>query len=114
MEDVAAADRVPGDHGDHRLGGAPDLDLQVEHVEAAHAALVAVTVVAPDPLVAAGAERFRPGAGQDDHADLGVVPGHVEGLAQLEECFRTEGVADLGTVDRDLGDPVMVSYQMSS
>src|SRR5439155_3991890 len=54
----------------------------------------------------AGAEGLGAGAGQDDDPDLRVVPGLVEGVAQLEERCRPEGVSDLGTVDRDLGDPV--------
>ena len=33
MQDVSAADRVPGDLGDHRLRESPDLDLEVEDVE---------------------------------------------------------------------------------
>ena len=55
---VPAADRVPGDHRDHRLGQPADLHLEVEHVEPADAVVVAVAVVAAHALVAAGAERL--------------------------------------------------------
>ena len=63
VQDVPAADRVAGNRGDHRLGQAADLDVQVADVEAADALLgdlvvADVAVVAADPLVAAGAERL--------------------------------------------------------
>ena len=79
VEHMAAADRVARHHGDDRLGRAPDLDLEVEDVEAADALLrdlvvADVAVVAADALVAAGAEGLVALAGEDDHADLGVVP----------------------------------------
>src|SRR4029077_9570500 len=73
VKDVAAADRITGHHGDHRLGQPSDLDLEVEHVEAARAFGVDVAVVSANPLVAAGAERFSASAGEDDHPDLRVV-----------------------------------------
>ena len=37
LEHMAATDRVAGHHGHHGLRGAPDLDLEVEHVEPADA-----------------------------------------------------------------------------
>ena len=108
---MAAADRVAGDHRDDRLGQAADLDVQVADVEAADALLgdlvvADVAVVAADPLVAARAEGLGPGAGEDDRADLGVVARAGEGVAQLGQGLRPEGVADLGAVDRDLRDPL--------
>ena len=103
---MAAADRVAGDHRDHRLRQAADLDVQVADVEAADALLgdlvvADVAVVAADPLVAARAEGLVAGAGEDDRADLDVVAGATERVAQLGERLRPEGVADLGPVDRD-------------
>ena len=61
VQDVAAADRVAGDHRDDRLRQAADLDVQVADVEPADALLgdlvvADVAVVAADPLVAARAE----------------------------------------------------------
>ena len=63
VQDVAAADRVAGDHRDHRLRQAPDLDVEVADVEPADALLrdlvvADVAVVSADALVAAGAERL--------------------------------------------------------
>ena len=79
VEDVAAADRVAGDHRHHRLRQPPHLHLQVGDVEAAErGALGDVAGVAADRLVAAGAERLRPLAGEDDHADLGVLAGQLQ------------------------------------
>ena len=80
MQDLAAADRVAGHGGEHRLRQAADLHVQVADVEAADALLgdlvvADVAVVAADPLVAAGAEGLVAGAGEDDRADVGVVAG---------------------------------------
>src|SRR5262249_3112783 len=63
-------------------------------------------VVAADLLVTARAEGLSAGAGQDDHADPWVVASDVEGVAELEQCSGPEGVADVGAIDRDLGNPV--------
>ena len=65
-----------------------------------------VAVVAADLLVAAGAEGLVAGAGEDDRADVEVVAGLGEGVAELGQGRRPEGVAALGPVDRDLRDPV--------
>src|SRR5919201_489916 len=57
VKDVAAPDRVAGDHRDDRLGQAADLDLEIEDIEPAPAARVDVAVLAPHALIAARAER---------------------------------------------------------
>jgi hypothetical protein len=49
--------------------------LQVEHVQARHAVGADVAGVAAHALIAAGAERQVALAGEDDHADLGVLAG---------------------------------------
>src|SRR6202043_600376 len=100
------ADRVAGDHRDHRLGRAADLDVQVGDVEAPHATgLALVAGVAADALIAPRAERVGALAGQHDHADRGVLAGPGERLGELDHRLRAKGVADLGAVDRDLRDP---------
>ena len=86
MEDVPAADRVARDHGHDRLGQAPDLDLEVEHVEPADAGRVAVAVVPADALVTAGAERLGPLAGEHDHPDRRVVAGQLEARASARRA----------------------------
>ena len=111
VQDVAAADRVAGDHRHDRLRQAADLDVEVADVESPDALLgdvvvADVAVVAADPLVAARAEGLVAGAGEDDRADLEVVARAVEGVAQLGQRLRPEGVADLGAVDRDPRDPI--------
>ena len=88
MQHVTAADRVARDHRDDRLRKPADLHLQIEHVEAPDALVVAVAVVAADALVAARAERLGTLAGEDDDADLRVVAGDLERVAQLEQRLR--------------------------
>ena len=83
--------------------------MQVADVEAADALLgdlvvADVAVVAADPLVAAGAERFVAGPGEDDRRDLDVVACARERVAKLGQRLRAERVVDLGPVDRDPGD----------
>src|SRR3984885_719402 len=107
VEDVTAADRVTGDHRHHGLRQPPHLHLQVGDVEAAErGALGDVAAVAPDRLVAAGAERLRALAGEDDRADLGVLACQLQRGRDLDQRLRAEGVQHLWPVDRDLGDPV--------
>src|SRR5205807_6320572 len=104
VQDVPAADRVPGDHRHHRLRQPADLDLEVEDVETADAVVADVAVVAADALVAAGAERLRTFAREHDHADGGVAPGPLEGVLELEERAGPERVPHLGATDRELCD----------
>ncbi len=106
MQHVPAADRVAGDHRDDGLGQPPDLDLEIEDVQATDALLVHVAVVAANPLVPAGGEGERSLAREDDDADRGVVTGGVERRDQLSRGERTERVPDLRACDRDLRDPV--------
>src|SRR3954454_4522620 len=111
VQHVSAADRVAGDHGHDGLRQAPDLYVQVGDVEAAHAALgggvlVHVAGVAAHALVATRAECERSLAGEDDHADVEVLAGPLEGVGDLDQRLRAEGVAHLGAVDRDLRDPL--------
>ena len=58
--------------------------------------LADVAGLAADLLVAAGAEGFVAVAGEDDHADVGVVAGEREGVDQLgqgrgRKALRTSG-----------------------
>ena len=85
--------------------------MEVADVEAADAAggdlvVADVAVVAADPLVAARAERVVAGTSEDDRADLEVVAGPVEGVAELAQGRRPERVVDVGAVDRNPGDAV--------
>ena len=111
MQDVSPTHGVPGDHGDDRLGQATDLDLQVGDVEAPHGAGLArlgeVARVPADVLVPAGAERLGALARQDDDADRAVLAGVGQGVGHLHKRLGAERVVHLGTVDRDLGDPVL-------
>ena len=121
VQHVAAADRVPGDHRHHGLGQAADLDVQVGDVKAPRAGGVRITggvlgEVAGVPahaLVAAGAERLRPLAGEHDHPDLEVLVGLRERARDLDHGQRPERVAHLGPVDRDLRDPPVGSLDFS-
>ena len=101
---MSAADRVTRHHGDDRLGKTPDLDLEVEHVEASDPGRVPVAVIAADALVTARAERLGSRAGEHDDPDRRVVARHLEGACKLEERGRPERIAHLGPVDGQLGD----------
>ena len=83
MQDVTAADGVPRNHGDDRLGQPPDLDLEIKDVQPSDPLLVPVSVVSSDPLVSTGTEGVRALAGEDDHPDLGIVSGPLERLREL-------------------------------
>ena len=62
--------------------------------------------VAPDALVAARAEGERALTGKDDHAHRGVLARPLERVRDLDQRLRAERVANLGPIDRDLGNPV--------
>ena len=106
MKDVTAAHAPARHHGDDGLRAGADLALQVENVEARRAVVTHIAARPADLLVAARAEGLFAHAGQDDDADVCVVAGVVERAAHLHHRLRTEGVVNLGTVDRDLGDTV--------
>src|SRR5204862_620146 len=81
VQHMPAADGVAGHHRHHRLGHAADLLLYIEDVEARDLLLrIDVAALAAHALIAAGAERLRAFAGEDDDADLGIVARHVESL----------------------------------
>src|ERR671910_1616181 len=102
MEDVAAADRIAGDHRHHRLGQPADLDLEVEDVQPADAALVDVAVVAPDLLVPAARERLGSLTRQDHHTHRRIVSRDVERPRQLANRERAERVPNLRPGHGDL------------
>ena len=78
VQHVAAADRVARDLRDHRFRQVADAHVQVEHVEARHAVGADVAALAAHALIAAGAERVRPFAGEDHDADRRVVARVIE------------------------------------
>ena len=109
MEDLTAADGVPGDHRDDGLGQPADLHVQIGDEEPADAPLPDLVLpdiagITPGLLVAARAEGQRSFAGQDDDADLGILSGDGERVGQFLDRLRPERVANLRAVDRDLGD----------
>src|ERR687896_3253 len=100
VQHVSAADRIAGDHGDDRLGSAAHLHVEVGHVEAPDLGAAGdVAGVPAHALVAAGAEGEGALAGEDDHADVGVLAGALERVRDLDQGLGPEGVADLGAVD---------------
>src|SRR3954447_3810290 len=101
VQHMAATARMARHHRHHRLWQPPHLHLQVGDVEAPdRRALGEVAAVAADLLVAAGAERPRPLAGEDDRPDLGVLARQLERGGDLDQRLRPEGVVDLRSVDR--------------
>ena len=106
-EHVAAADGIARHPADHGLGHVADQRLQLLDRHAVGAAAVVVAVV--HRLVAAGAEGAVAGAGQHDDADVSVPAGLEEGLDQLLDGVRAEGVHHLGAVDGDGGDALLLA-----
>src|SRR5207247_955717 len=80
VEDVPAADGVPVDGGDDRLGDVADDRVEVVDVDAEVGAggVAVAAALAPGRLVAADAEGPVAGAGQDHHAATPVPPGGLE------------------------------------
>ena len=65
-----------------------------------------VAVVAPDALVAAEQKAWSPAPVRMITPTVSSSRAPVEGVGQLEERLGPEGVAHLGPVDGDLGDPL--------
>ena len=107
MQHVAAADRPARDHGHHRLGQGADHALKVEGVEVVDAGFVLVAaVLAPDLLVAPGAEGLGADPGEDDHPHRLVEPGLGQRRHDLVESLGAKRVVNVGPVDGDAGDAV--------
>jgi hypothetical protein len=119
VQRVPAAGRPPRDHRDDDLRHETDEPLHLEDVEAPGAGRVGsgrvvggvrVAVATADALVAARAERpaavlrARTVARQQHDPDARVLAGDVEGAVELVDGVRAEGVAHLGTVERDARD----------
>ena len=104
VQHVPTADRVAGDHRDHRLREPPDLELEIEDVQATDPLLVHVAVVTTNALVPTGGEGERALAREQDDADLRIVAGGVERGDQLAGRERSERVPYLRSRDGDLRD----------
>ena len=112
MQHLAAADGIARHQGNHHLGQAADQALQVEHIEPGQAGLIHIATIAAHALVAAGAEGPAPVGGRPDpaeqhHPHPGVVPHPGEGVAEFLHGARPEGIALVGPVDPDPGDPLL-------
>ena len=101
---MAATNGKTGDHRNDWFRAAANLHLQIKHVEVRRAAFVDIAFIAAHLLVAARAEGFATGTGQDDRANAVVVMGPVKGIDQLADCFGAESVAFFRAIDRDPGD----------
>src|SRR6201999_1363487 len=60
-------------------------------------------------LIAAGAERARSLAGEDDHPDRRILASAGERVGELHHRLGPEGIADLGPVDGDLRDAGVIA-----
>ena len=104
-QDVAAADGIAGDHGDHGLRAGAYLAVQVQHVQPVLARpRIYVAGLPPHFLIAAAAEGPGAGPRQDDDADFPVETGVGQGIADFIIGERGEGVHPVGPVDGDPGD----------
>ena len=81
------------DQGDHRLGHFPDGALQLFHGQANQTAAVVLAFVGA--LVAAGAEGFFAGAGQDNRADF------LSQMKNFDEARFTDYESDSVELDQE-------------
>ena len=112
MKNVSTADGVARHHGNDRLGEAADLLLHIKNIEPRDAIFAEVAAVPAHLLVPAGAEGLVAFPGKDNHADRGIFAAVIEGILHFLDGLGTERVADLGAVDRDLGDPVLRLFEL--
>lgn len=113
---MAAADGVAGDQRNDDFGHGADELLHVEDVETRHAVAAHVTRVTAHALVAARAEGVFAilvwtGAGQEHHANGGVLTRVDQGVVKLKRRFGTERIALLRAVDGDLRDAIDLVIQ---
>ena len=101
---MAAADRVACNHSDDGLGTGADHALEVQNIEARHAVAADIAAIAANFLVTARAESQGAGAGQNNDADGGIFASVCESLAELQNGFRTKGVAHARSIDGQFGD----------
>ena len=112
VKNVSTTDGVARDHGNDRLGEAADLLLHIKDVKPGYAIFAEVAAVPAHLLVPAGTEGLVAFPSEDNHADRGIVAAMVEGVLHFLDGLGPERVADLGAVDRDLGDPVRCLFQL--
>jgi hypothetical protein len=108
VKDVTTTDSIASDHSDDRLGDGADEALDVKNVEARNAVITDVASIATDLLVATRAESERAFTREDNHTDLGVFMGEVEGVDQLLDSERAKGIADFRAVDGDFSNSAIV------
>ena len=111
MEHVTAADRIPGDGGDHRLGDVANEVLQVEHIQPRYLVLADVASFTAHLLIASGAERLIAGAGENHHADVEIFAGVRECVDHLGDGQRSKRVAHVRAIDRHPRDAVIALFE---
>ena len=112
VQHLATTDRVTRHQGNHHLRQAADQALQIQHIEPGQTRLVEIAPIAAHALIAASAKgpatisRWA-GAGKQHHPDPRVVADSRKGVAKLLHGAGPEGVALVGSIDRDAGDPLL-------
>ena len=69
VQDMSAADSVPGYHCDHWFGAGANLTLEIKNIKVVLSLFILVSRIPSNSLITTGAKRFVPCAGDDDHAD---------------------------------------------
>ena len=116
VQHLATTDRVTGHQGNHHLRQAADQALQIQHIETGQTRLVEIAPIAAHALIAASAKgpatisRWA-GSGKQHHPDPRVVANTRKGVAKLLHGAGPEGVALVGSVDRDAGDPLLAQVK---
>lgn len=110
MEDMASANGIARDEGDHYLGHRADETLEVEDIEAGNAmgVNVASLFVAAYILVTACAKRVfaigvRAGACEENNTNGGIITGISKGVNHFRNRLGGKGVAPMRAINCDFG-----------
>src|SRR5205814_4887113 len=96
------------DRGDYRFRDIADDIVQSLDIHLVASRTTVIAPLATFALVATGAERLVPCAGEDHHTDRMVPPSVLKRSEQLIYGERAKGVAYLRSVDGDRGDALFL------
>ena len=102
---MTTADAPSGNHCDDRFRAGSDLTLEIQNIQTRNAVSADIASVAADLLVSAGAKGVLTLTGKNDDTDVFVVTSVCQSRFHFSDGQRTECIAHLRTVNRNLGNP---------